>query len=105
MKEKNVVEQTAEEVFDKCKKLLFKKGKEYSDGFDCFHNFNTSAILLGCSPETALAGMMSKHTISIYDMCTSADLGYDYSLEQWDEKICDHINYLVLLRAMVAENK
>ena len=38
--------------------------------------------------------MMSKHTVSIYDMCWS---GQDYGLKLWQEKITDAINYLLLL--------
>jgi hypothetical protein len=48
----------------------------------------------------ACAGMMAKHTVSIYDMCGSEEPFY---AEQWDEKITDHINYLILLRAIVYE--
>lgn len=43
---------------------------------------------------------MAKHTVSIYDMARSDD---SFSLEKWDEKITDHINYLILLRAVVVE--
>jgi hypothetical protein len=43
---------------------------------------------------------MSKHTISIFDMGRSKQ---DFPLEKWDEKITDHINYLILLRALIIE--
>ena len=42
-------------------------------------------------------GMMSKHVVSLYDMCYSTLLHFD--MEQWDEKITDCINYLILLKA------
>ena len=45
--------------------------------------------------------MMAKHTTSVYDMVES---GKPYSLELWDEKITDHINYLILLRAALIDN-
>jgi hypothetical protein len=48
----------------------------------------------------ALGGMMAKHTISIYDMI---DTGNDYPMALWDEKITDHLNYLLLLKAVVSE--
>lgn len=35
---------------------------------DPFHNFITTAELQGCLPEQALAGIMSKHTVHVYDM-------------------------------------
>jgi hypothetical protein len=49
--------------------------------------------------------MMAKHTISIYDMCYGDRNGKTYSLELWDEKITDSINYLLLLKALVTEAK
>ena len=52
------------------------------------------------SPKAALMGMLSKHLISISDMCTDER---QYSREQWDEKITDSINYFLILRALVEE--
>ena len=48
---------------------------------------------------------MSKHTVSVYDLIKAENRGEDVSLELWDEKIGDHINYLFLLWAAVVENK
>lgn len=79
--------------------VLLNKAKEYATD-DRLHNFKVAAALQGCSPKQALAGMMAKHTVSVYDMCMS---GETYSVELWHEKITDHINYLLLLNAMVAE--
>ena len=45
--------------------------------------------------------MMSKHIISIYDMCFSEQTIYDQSI--WNEKITDTLNYLFLLNALVRE--
>lgn len=50
--------------------------------------------------EAALMGMLSKHLISVSDMCTDDRV---YPKEQWDEKITDSINYLLILRALVEE--
>ena len=47
--------------------------------------------------------MMSKHVVSLYDMCYSTLLHFD--MEQWDEKITDCINYLILLKALVKEEQ
>jgi hypothetical protein len=44
--------------------------------------------------------MMAKHTVSIYDMCNS---GKEYSIDMWNEKITDSINYLLLLRALIED--
>ena len=45
-------------------------------------------------------GMLSKHLISVSDMCTDER---QYAKEQWDEKITDSINYFLILRAIVEE--
>lgn len=84
-----------------CKDILITKAKEYATG-DRLHNFKCAAGMMECSPEEALAGMMAKHTISVYDMCRS---GKDYPIELWNEKITDHINYLLLLKAIIIDKK
>lgn len=84
--------------------VLAAKGDEYAGEIDKdrLHNFKVAAGMQGVTYKEALAGMMAKHTTSIYDMIAD---GRDYSLEKWDEKILDHINYLILLRALVVEEK
>lgn len=86
-----------------CKGLLTAKGIEYAkdeDTDDRLHAFTVAAALEGITPKEALAGMMAKHTVSVYDMCRDPQY---HSLEKWREKITDHINYLLLLEAMVEE--
>lgn len=86
---------------DFCKELLVQKGEEYAaDNYDRLHAFKTAGALANISPVQALAGMMAKHTVSIYDMCKDPGA---YSLEKWSEKITDHINYLLILDVMIAE--
>ncbi|MGN1399397.1 MAG: hypothetical protein ACI4WG_05320 [Erysipelotrichaceae bacterium] len=85
-----------------CKQLLLSKGKEYSPEDmtqDRLHQFKVAAAIQGCNPKQALAGMMIKHTISIFDMCHDENVDY----EKWEEKITDHINYLLLLKAIIEE--
>ena len=84
------------------KKTLLLKNEEYGTD-DVLQNFKTSAAMQNCKPCTALAGMMCKHTTSIYDMIRSMECGGIFSAEKWDEKIGDHINYLLLLRALIAD--
>lgn len=96
-------EKIIEEQIETCKGILLKKAGEYATGGDRLHNFKAAAGMMGCAPTEALAGMMAKHTISIYDMCRS---GHSYPMELWNEKITDHINYLLLLKAaVVAESE
>ncbi len=76
------------------------KGEEYATDEDELHNFKKAANLQGVDAIKALSGMMAKHTISLYDMMNS---GKSYPKEKWDEKIIDHIVYLILLRAIISE--
>lgn len=85
------------------KEMLIKKSEEYATDTDRLHNFRQAAHLSGESMVKALAGMMVKHTVSIYDMINNPDTFYD--MDVWNEKITDHINYLLLLRAVVIEEK
>lgn len=83
-----------------CKQLLIKKGEEYADMCpDRLQAFKTAAAMQNISPIQALGGMMAKHTTSIYDLinrgCGDKVL--------WDEKITDHINYLLLLKCLIFE--
>ena len=91
-----------EEQMATCQNILGVKALEYAEDKDRLHNFKNAAGMMGCSPREALAGMMAKHTISVYDMCQS---NIDYPMELWEEKITDHINYLLLLKAIVVEEK
>ena len=81
---------------------LIHKAKEYAKDGDRLHNFKVAAAVQGTNPKQALAGMMAKHTVSVYDM---AGTGEDYPVELWEEKIKDSINYLFLLWALVQEEK
>lgn len=83
-----------------CSELLTRKGKEYDSGSsDRLHSLKVAAAMQGISPKQALAGMMAKHTVSVFDMCWEGS----HSMEKWTEKITDHINYLLLLKALVQE--
>lgn len=80
--------------------ILVVKAKEYATE-DRLHNFKVAAGVQGVTPVQALSGMMCKHTVSVYDMCR----GGNYSIDMWNEKITDSINYLLLLRALIEEGK
>ena len=95
--------ETFNQIFEyqmgKVESTLVKKGDEYANE-DRLHNFRVAAIMQGTSLKQALAGMMAKHTASVYDMCASEE---EFDLDKWDEKITDHINYLFLLAAVVRD--
>lgn len=88
-----------EDQIERCRNVLGVKAEEYATE-DRLHNFKQAANLQGISATKALGGMMSKHTISIYDMIKS---GEKYSESMWNEKIGDSINYLILLRALIED--
>lgn len=85
----------------KIEETLISKGSEYATDHDRLHNFKQAAALQKIDPRDALAGMMIKHTVSIYDMV--GDTSGSHSMAKWDEKITDHITYLVLLKAVIEE--
>ena len=95
--------ETFNQIFEyqmgKVESTLVKKGDEYATE-DRLHNFRVAATMQGTSLKQALAGMMAKHTASVYDMCASDE---EFDLDKWDEKITDHINYLFLLAAVVRD--
>lgn len=87
-------------AISRCIDTLQVKQSEYATE-DRLHNFNVAARLLGCTPHTALAGMMAKHTVSVYDLIQRHEKDEHIPIELWREKIGDSINYLLLLTAMV----
>ena len=58
-----------EEQFGICRAILETKGKEYApDGSDRLSAFKTASCMLHRTPIQALAGQMSKHTVSLFEM-------------------------------------
>ena len=94
-----VFDRLTNEQIERSTSVLCGKAKEYATE-DRLHNFRVAAALQGISERQALAGMMAKHSVSVYDMCLS---GKKYPIELWQEKITDSINYLLLLNALVLE--
>lgn len=82
--------------------LLTQKGNEYAPDVDRLAAFKQAADLQQCTVPEALGGMLAKHIVSIYQMLPDA---YLYTSEKWDEKINDAINYLLLLKACIAEEE
>ena len=92
-----------EKTINMCTSTLGVKADEYATE-DRLHNFKVAAELQNCTPITALAGMMAKHTVSVYDLIQRQEQGIDVSEELWAEKIGDSINYLLLLSALIQEH-
>ena len=87
----------------KCWETLFNKGNEYATvGNDRLLHFKKAAAVMESTPKAALFGMLSKHLISLSDMCLSNGKCHK---EIWSEKITDSINYLLILTAIVEEEQ
>ena len=93
---------------ERCKSILVSKGTEYApkaikeSNVDRLAHFKKAAVVMNSTPKAALMGMLSKHLVSVSDMCTDDKA---YPKEQWEEKITDSINYLLILRALVEEDR
>lgn len=109
MKEECIITQAEfnlvfERQVEKCAQTLQRKKKEYTgDSQDRLSAFKVAAAMQGCSSERALAGMMAKHIVSLYDMCYADSETFD--MDTWNEKITDSLNYLFLLKAIVEEEQ
>ena len=69
-----------------CADTMKRKTREYTgDEEDRLCAFKAAAALFHTTPERALAGMMAKHIVSLYDMCF--DDGGSYDMDTWEEKI------------------
>lgn len=93
-----------EEQIERCRDMLIKRSS-YGSEADRLHNFTAFAELSGESPEEVCWGYCGKHLVSISDMVKNTGKGTTYLLPQWDEKIGDAINYLLILAAIVREEK
>ena len=91
--------------FQACQDILNLKSKEYSRDEDKLHNFRRASALLGCSPEKALVGMMSKHIVSVLDIVDDIEAGGLPDEVLVSEKIGDLMNYSVLLEALITDRR
>ena len=85
-------------------KTLEQKSDEYARG-DMLNNIKRAADLLQCTPERALIGFVSKHIVALTVFVNDLEEGKEQSLDRWNEKLGDTINYMILLEALVIERK
>lgn len=91
-----------EEQFEACRNLLQVKGGEYVFEEDRLLAFKKAGAIQNETPAQALCGMLAKHIVSIFDMCNE---GKSFPDEKWNEKLTDAINYLLLLKGVIWEEK
>ena len=85
------------------RELLFAKGESYAPESDRLLNFKKAASLQNCSAIEACFGMMAKHLVSISDLVRQENEN-PHSLDVWQEKLSDTINYCYLLYALKIES-
>jgi hypothetical protein len=91
-----------ESSINRSKRVLVKKGIEYSGVTDRLENFKRAGATQNITPEAALLGMVSKQFVSLTDMVKTPD---NFTIKQFDEKIGDIRNYTFLLDALLRERK
>jgi hypothetical protein len=85
------------------KSILIEKATQYARG-DRLSNFKKIAAFRSKEPEEALMGLVVKHIVALDDFIQDLP-ERNMPIEQWQEKIGDIINYMILLEAMVSERK
>ena len=86
----------------KIRSTLKAKQGQYAREDDRLHNFKKIAGFRGVEPEEALMGLVVKHIVALDDFINDLP-GQVMSMSQWDEKIGDIINYMILLEALIQE--
>lgn len=90
------------EFLQKTEDVLVKKEGEYSLDTDRFSFFKRMAQIENCTPEQALLHCQAKHFTSYIDMVQS---GEKFSKELWFDKLGDIVNYCILLRGLLEDDK
>lgn len=86
--------------------LLMSKGHEYAGPDDRLGNFKRGARLTGCTPLQVAFIYASKHYDAISTYITKDAQGYEQKLsEPIGGRLDDLINYCILLKAIIQENK
>jgi len=98
--ETNEFEIEVEKSYLRSKRLLIKKGLEYSSNDDRLDQFYRAGAAEDVAPTQALIGMAMKHVTSIADMSKYPEM---YNLKKWREKITDLRNYTFLLDALLVD--
>jgi len=88
-------------TFDGCVDLLNKKGKEYSGHDDALSHFKEAAKDLGLTELQVLSVFMRKHMRAVMSFVKEGKT----ESESIEERITDLINYLILMKALLHENK
>lgn len=88
------------DTMKRCLDVLEDKAKQYAP-VDRHANFKMTAKMRGREPEQALIDMWMKHLTWI--LKSIDELPECETIFQWDERIIDTINYMLLLRGLIVE--
>ena len=101
--EPKVFNQLVKVTFKNATGILSAKAKTYATKADRLDNFKQVALLSRKTPVGALKGMVDKHIVALSDFVYAHEHGMVIPTEEWEEKIGDILNYMVLLRALLTE--
>jgi len=87
---------------DKIKSILKQKAKEYSTNGDRLDNFRKGSEAIGCNAQTYLYALMTKHLVCVRELAAGV---LPNTEDIVNEKIGDSINYLILLEALLEEER
>lgn len=90
-----------DKIQNRCKRVLVKKAAQYAGDEDRLENFQRAAKLMDGTPPEVCFALASKHLVSIAMMLEEPET--DHTKKQWDEKITDAINYLILFEACLID--
>lgn len=87
------------ETFKRIKDLSDRKGQDYSGNGDVLTSFKSNATYLGMSPKAVWGVLVLKHWDALMTYVRTGKL----ESEGIDQRIDDIIVYMLLLKAMIAE--
>lgn len=90
-------------TFEKCQAIARSKGEDYTKGSkDALANFKEGGIDINIDPKKVAWIFMNKHYQAITNYVKT---GGQSESEPIDERIKDMINYLVLMYALIVEER
>jgi ATP:corrinoid adenosyltransferase len=98
-------EQVIENVIEKCKKVLFAKGKDYSGEEDSLSNFKRNGDRIGLTKYQVWSCYANKHIDSINNSIKLNPIFPQVESEPLESRIIDVVNYMLILAALLEEDK